>query len=173
MIVKSIHIHNFGHFHDFRIEDLRKGVNSIVGLNEFGKSTIAEFIVRVFYGFPDKRQKVNPYPALCDDANYGGSLVCELADGREITIERLGVNKKSRFSIIDNVSQQELSFEDIFGHNESFYRKIYALTLQQLATGGVLEEKDNEISSRLYGMNYTAKNVDINSLTQKLSEAAG
>jgi uncharacterized protein YhaN len=129
--------------------------------------------VRVFYGFPNKKQRVNPYPALCDDAKYGGSIVCELADGREITIERLGINKKSHFSIIDNASQQELAFENVFGHNESFYRKIYALTLQQLATGGVLEEKDNEISSRLYGMNYTAKNVDINHLIQKLSSASG
>ena len=171
MIIKSIQIDNFGHFHNFQIDDLSKGVNKITGLNEFGKTTIAEFIVRVFFGFPDKkRQKLNPYPAACDDANYGGRVICELADGREVTIERVGKNKKQRFSIIDNARGEELLFEDVFKLDENFYREIYALTLLQLAKGGVLEEQDNAVSRRLYGMNYAAKNVDINGLIKKLSE---
>ena len=113
MIIKEIQIDNFGHFSNFKLENLSCGINEVAGLNEFGKSTIAEFVTRIFYGFPDKRRGLNPYPAACDDVNYGGRLICELADGREVVIERLGKNKKSRFTIFDNRTKEELNAEEI------------------------------------------------------------
>ncbi len=170
MIIKEIQIDNFGHFSNFKLENLSCGINEVAGLNEFGKSTIAEFVTRIFYGFPDKRRGLNPYPAACDDVNYGGRLICELTDGREVVIERLGKNKKSRFTIFDNRTKEELNAEEIFHIDENFYREIYALTLAQLARGGVLEEQDNAISRRLYGMNYASGSIDINGLIKKISE---
>lgn len=172
MIIKEIQIDHFGHFDNFRLANLTCGVNEICGLNEFGKSTIAEFVVRIFYGFPDNRSSLNPYPAACDDINYGGRLICELNDGREVVIERLGKGRKKHFSIIDCNTKEEIDREELFKLEENFYREIYALTLLQLAKGGVLEEQDNVISRRLYGMNYAAKNINIDGLVKKITESS-
>ena len=50
MIFKELGLLNFGKFEDKKIE-LQDGINLIYGVNEGGKSTIANFIEGVFYGF--------------------------------------------------------------------------------------------------------------------------
>ena len=44
MIIQEIHIDNFGRFHDFHLTGLGEGVNPVTGGNEFGKTTLLEFL---------------------------------------------------------------------------------------------------------------------------------
>ncbi len=75
MIIRKLHIENFGQFHDFTLE-FAPGLNRLREANEFGKTTILEFIRRVFWGYPDGHapRHVNRYPARFAAGDYGGYL---------------------------------------------------------------------------------------------------
>ena len=97
MIIRRLHIDNFGCFHDFNLK-LEPGLNRISGPNEFGKTTLLEFLRRLFWGFPDRRRKLNPYPALKGSGHYGGFLEVTLRSGEELRLERRG--EKGRLKLI-------------------------------------------------------------------------
>ena len=65
MIFNRIKIENFGILHNFELE-LHPGLNLFVRPNEAGKSTLLEFVRRLFWGYPDRRKKCNLYPQLHD-----------------------------------------------------------------------------------------------------------
>jgi uncharacterized protein YhaN len=56
MIFSKIYVENFGALHDFELS-LSGGVNRVSGKNEFGKTTLLEFVRRLFWGFPDRRSR--------------------------------------------------------------------------------------------------------------------
>ena len=95
MIIRKLHIENFGQFHDFTLE-LSPGLDRLKRENEFGKTTIFEFVRRVLWGYPDGHQskQINRYPARFNDGEYGGFLEVVLADGSEATLERYGQKGK-------------------------------------------------------------------------------
>lgn len=167
MIIKTIEIENFGKFHDFKLENLSSGVNYIEGENEFGKSTITEFVRRIFYGFPDNRSKLNLYPANCDDKNYGGRLICELSNGEELTIERLGKKERGTLKVTSKLGD-ELSLSKIMEIDENFYRSIYAITLAELVDGAAFQS--DEVSSRLYGVNYATNGKSVSDIKSMLEQ---
>jgi uncharacterized protein YhaN len=87
MQLREIHIDGFGVFHDKHYCGLTSGTNVLYGPNEYGKSTLLAFVRRVLFGFPKSTAKVNLYPAI-EGGAYGGRIVCEFADARNITISR-------------------------------------------------------------------------------------
>ena len=95
MIIRKIYIENFGHFHDFTLE-LTPGLTRLREGNEFGKTTILEFVRRVLWGYPDGHapKHINRYPARFAAGEYGGFLEVELADGSRAKFERYGVKGK-------------------------------------------------------------------------------
>lgn len=170
MIIKHIHIDNFGCFHDFDLE-LHAGVNILTKPNEFGKTTIIEFIRRIFWGFPDKRRKqLNPYPALNGSGHYGGFLDVVMADGRELRLERRGV--KGNLKIIDSQGGTE-ELDDIAslaGVSENFYRNICAVTIEELTAFSSIDS--DEIKNLIYGNNLYAKTFSLSEIQEKLTEKA-
>lgn len=86
----SLYIENFGGLSGYSLE-FTDGVTAVQAPNGFGKTTLAEFIRAMFYGFPrkgkvlekDRRQKYTPW----NGAKAGGNLVFEL-DGTRYRIER-------------------------------------------------------------------------------------
>ena len=66
MQLREIHIDGFGVFHNKLVTGLKPGLNIVYGKNEFGKTTLLEFIRRVLFGFPTKAKnnKINLYPPL-------------------------------------------------------------------------------------------------------------
>ena len=91
MILREIHIDNFGRFHDFHLTGLGEGVNPVTGGNEFGKTTLLEFLRRLFWGFAVRKNSGrNPYPALEGSGLYGGRVEVTLASGEALTIARQG-----------------------------------------------------------------------------------
>ena len=87
MQIKEIQIDGFGVFSNDRVDGLASGLNVIYGPNEFGKTTLLEFIRRMMFGFPKKNQKVNQYQPI-NGGNLGGVLKCVLASGQLISILR-------------------------------------------------------------------------------------
>ena len=132
----SLYIDHFGTLCSFTL-DFEGELTVINQPNGFGKTTLAEFIRAMFYGFPrkmrtldkSKRQKYAPWGG----GLYGGNLVFE-HEGVHYRIERTfgTVPKEDTFILIDLASNRRSSrfSEDIgielFGlDSDSFVRSVY------------------------------------------------
>lgn len=142
----SLYIENFGGLHQYAL-DFEADLTVIRKENGFGKSTLAEFIRAMFYGFPRKaktldksrRQKYTPW----NGGTFGGNLVFE-ADGNRYRVERTfgATPKGDSFTLIDLSTNrkstrysEELGLELFQLDADSFERSTY---LPQLSDGQVL-----------------------------------
>ena len=138
----SLYIEKFGCLSGFEL-DFEAGVTTLNRPNGFGKTTLAEFIRAMFYGFPrktknlesDKRRKYTPW----DGGKCGGNLVFE-RDGQRWRIERTfgSTPKSDTFVLIDlatnrrsNRYSPEIGTE-LFGiDSDSFERSVYLPQLRE------------------------------------------
>lgn len=138
----SLHIENFGCLSGFEL-DFETGITTLNRPNGVGKTTLAEFIRAMFYGFPrkaktlekSKRQKYAPW----DGGRCSGNLVFE-QDGQRYRIERTfgSTPKSDTFQLIDlatnrksNRYSPEIGVE-LFGiDSDSFERSVYLPQLQE------------------------------------------
>lgn len=171
MIIRGIHIENFGHFHDFTLE-FGPGLNKFRGDNEFGKSTLLEFVRRVLWGFPDRRkQQLNHYPARFAAGEYGGWLDAELADGRRVRLERFGVRGKLAVRLPDGSAADGDEFlKSLTPVSGDCYRRVYAITTDELSR--LAELDGDEIRGRLYGGAITGEGVSLPELGKLLDDRA-
>lgn len=153
----SLYIENFGGLSQYSLS-FGDGLTVVQEPNGFGKTTLAEFIRAMFYGFPRKarqldksrRQKYTPWQG----GKFGGNLVFEL-QGERYRIERtfgatpkgdsftlidLGTNKKSnRFS-------EDIGLELFQLDADSFERSTYmpqVHDLNSLTTDGIQAKLGN------------------------------
>lgn len=142
----SLYIENFGGLTQYELE-FDAGLTTIKQPNGFGKTTLAEFIRAMLYGFPrksktlekSKRQKYAPW----NGGLYGGNLVFE-HEGLRYRVERTfgTVPKGDTFALIDlqtnrktNRFSEEIGIE-LFGlDSDSFERSAY---LPQMREEGAL-----------------------------------
>ena len=138
----SLYIENFGCLSGFSL-DFETGLTTLNRPNGFGKTTLAEFIRAMFYGFPrkaktiekSKRQKYTPWGG----GRCGGNLIFE-QDGQRYRIERTfgSTPKSDTFQLIDLVTNRksnryspEIGIE-LFGiDSDSFERSVYLPQLQE------------------------------------------
>ena len=151
MIIKEIHIDNYGKYSAHSYDNLSAGVNVIYGPNEHGKTTLLEFIRRMFFGFPKKAANKNRYEPL-NGAKPGGRMICSLDSGEEFTLERNGWTKRGALEVtFENgrkiTSQQELN--ELLRAGEMFYHNVYAITIEELYSRDSLNGED--IKNRIYG----------------------
>ena len=142
----SLYIENFGGLSRYEL-DFADGLTVIEAENGFGKTTMAEFIRAMFYGFPRKgktldksrRQKYTPW----NGGKFGGNLVFEL-DGIRYRLERsFGATPKGdSFSLIElNTGKKSSRFTEeigleLFGlDGDAFERSTY---LPQMGETGSL-----------------------------------
>ena len=102
------YIENFGGLHKYSL-DFQPGLTVVQEPNGFGKTTLAEFIRAMFYGFPrgnkdiekDLRKKYLPWQG----GKYGGYLIFS-HEGKEYRIDRSFGERPSgdRFSLTDNAT---------------------------------------------------------------------
>lgn len=138
----SLYIENFGCLHEFHLE-LDGGLTVLQEANGFGKTTLAEFIRAMFYGFPraaktldkNKRKKYLPW----NGGKCGGNLSFEW-EGRSFRIERFfgATPKGDTFQLLDLQTNQK---SDCFTENiglelfgldaDSFERSTYLPQLQE------------------------------------------
>ena len=142
MKLESLYIENFGGLHQYAL-DFEAGITSLIQPNGFGKTTLAEFIRAMFYGFPRKsktlekslRQKYTPW----NGGSFGGNLTFAY-QGQRYRIERtFGANPKGdTFAVIDldtgrktNRFPEEIG-QELFGLDaESFERSAYLPQLRE------------------------------------------
>ena len=152
MQIRELHIDGFGAFADHKVKGLASGINVIYGANEFGKTTLLEFIRRVLFGFPKKNPGVNPYPSLRGGA-YGGRLLSQLANGEEIVISRTLGPYQGNVTLWVNSRQlhgQENLNAFLGNASQELYRNIFAFTLEELQAFGSLQGE--EIKAHIYGV---------------------
>lgn len=147
----SLYIENFGGLSQYELE-FEAGITTVMEPNGFGKTTLAEFIRAMLYGFPRKsktlekslRQKYAPW----NGGQYGGNLVFE-HQGQCYRVERTfgATPKGDTFTLIDlstNRKTDRFSEElgqEIFGLDaDSFERSTYLPQMReegQLATASI------------------------------------
>ena len=169
MIIRHLHIDNFGCFHNFDL-DLTPNLNCFTWPNEGGKSTCLEFIRRIFWGFPDKRSKLNPYPALNGSGHYGGYLDVITAQGEALRLERRGERAQLKIIHSDGAIQRVSDIGKMAGISETFYRNVCAVTIDELTAFAALD--DTEIRNRLYGNALNIGEYSLSELQQLLAEKA-
>ncbi len=172
MIIKDLHIDGFGIFCDTDIKNLEHGINVVYGPNEFGKTTLLEFIRRVLFGFPNKKNRVNMYPAL-NGGNYGGHLSCAMDDGRIIVVSRHGTTKGGTVKVEDgeHIFQGQHELDLLLGTSVNFFRNVYAITIDEIQELGSLEDED--IKNRIYGAGLELGTVSLGELRNNLIDRAG
>jgi len=166
----EIHIDGFGIFTDKHITGLTSGINVIYGLNEFGKTTLLDFIRRILFGFPRISTSTNPYPAVHGGA-YGGRMICELDSGERIIISRAqGVGGGP---VTISTGSGELSGKDnldnILGHiTEKFYKNVYAISLDELQEVQSLQGED--IRNRIYGAGLGLGSISLTAIKSEFTK---
>lgn len=93
-VIKKLELIHFGKFRDFCV-DLENGQNRFQEANEWGKSTLTDFIIYMLYGFKKTTKKsvtlednlLKKYLPWDDDSHIFGAMELE-KDGKHIRIER-------------------------------------------------------------------------------------
>ena len=173
MIIREIHIDNFGRFHDFHLTGLKEGVNPITGGNEFGKTTLLEFLRRLLWGFAVRKNSGrNPYPALDGSGLYGGRIEVTLDSGEALTITRQGPGDgKLRLSRSDgSEAGGEAELAALLKVSENFYTNVYAVTIDELNRLSFLNDED--IRARLYGAGIAMGELSLPQLGSDLDRRA-
>ncbi len=157
MKLVSLYIENFGGLSQYS-QEFSDGLTVINQPNGFGKTTLAEFIRAMFYGFPRKaktldkslRQKYTPW----NGGKCGGNLTFQL-EGKQYRIERTfgATPRGDSFNLIDletNKKSTRFSEEigvELFGlDSDSFERSTYMPQLHEalsLTTGSIQAKLSN------------------------------
>jgi len=170
MQIRELHIDGFGIFHNALIKEFRPGINVIFGPNEYGKTTLLEFIRKVLFGFKKRNGDSNDYSPI-HGGNLGGKIVCELANQSNVTISRFGANRGGKINITVNSEffNTEEKLESILGYASSdLYRNIFAFTLDELQEFGSL--KVNDVKDRIYGAGLGLGSKSISQVEKQFKE---
>ena len=110
MIIENLRITNFGKFKDASFS-FGSGVNMIEGDNESGKSTLADFIVFIFYGLSDEKTPFGSEKEkyLGTARKIGGSLTLSCPKGR-FRIER-SIDRSEKSVLEERVNIVDLSID--------------------------------------------------------------
>jgi len=169
MEIKEIQVDRFGVFLNKNIKGLSSGLNIIYGPNEFGKTTLLEFIRRMLFGFPKKSSKVNHYKPV-NGGQAGGILKCALASKQIISIIREEENKDGpviRSESVENRGQPYL--DSLLGYaTKEVFKNLYAFTVDELHD--VESLRDEQIKSRIYGAGMGLGEVSLGEIEKEIDK---
>lgn len=130
MKIEGLYIDGFGHFHNARLNSFSPHLTVIVGPNEAGKSTLLEFIRRMFFGF--KKKGSNPYPPL-NGGKHGGRLRLATPEGETVVLERSGRQTDPSLLLTDG-NPADCSLTALIGTaDQDFFENVYAFGLRELS----------------------------------------
>lgn len=138
------YIENFGGLQQYSV-DFNEGLTVIHEPNGFGKTTLAEFIRAMFYGFPRANKDITKNPRLkylpWQGGRYGGYLIFE-HNGKRYRIDRTfgEAPKGDKFKLTDEDTHRESKDftteigSELFGlDGDSFLRSTYMPQLRDNA----------------------------------------
>ena len=166
MQLREIYIDGFGIFTDKRITGLVPGVNIIYGKNEFGKTTLLEFIRRILFGFPTKRENTNLYTPVYG-GTLGGNIKVILQDGEEMVVSRGPGPHGGTVKICS--SSETMEGQHVLNHllgNAQIYKNIYAFTIDELHDFNTLNSDD--VKNRIYGAGLGLGNISLKEIEAEL-----
>ena len=161
-------IDGFGKFAGFDRGPFECPVTIFQGANEAGKSTLLAFIRRVFFGFPDRRSRRNPYPPLAG-GRHGGSMTIVSDAGETFTLQRFkGVGGGAvSLSTASGEPLPTVDLPSLLGHHSrDVFENVFAFTLDELHDDALL--KDDRINSQIYSAGMGAAKLP--EALKKLSE---
>ncbi|MGA1840995.1 MAG: ATP-binding protein [bacterium] len=172
MQINEIYVEGFGIFANKHIKGLQEGINIIFGENEFGKSTLLEFIRRILFGFPRSSLNINPYPPL-QGGSYGGRLICTLDSGKQLNIARYSGPYGGRLTLmLDTIrldGQDELN--NLLGHvTRTFYENVYAVSLDEIQAVRSLQE--DEVKGFIYGAGLGLGSISLSDIKSEFKSYA-
>ena len=175
MQLVGIRIRGFGTFTDTSVHGLGSGLNVLHGPNEFGKTTLLEFVRRILFGFPTKRgdSRQNQYLLDLHAGRYGGQLVCQMRDGRRLAVSRTSGKSGGALSVLDEQGQtvSPEAFHQALGNASSdLYHNVFSVGLQELYDINVLGLP--EVRDRFYGAGLGLGDVSVTKLKKDLQEQA-
>lgn len=130
MKIEEIYIDGFGHFRDTKLDALSPHLTVITGPNEAGKSTLLEFIRRMFFGF--KKPGPNAYPAL-NGGDRGGWLRLTTPTEGAVLLERSEKGAEPLLVSADG-SPAVCTLPDLIGTaDRQFFENVYAFGIGELS----------------------------------------
>ena len=184
MEIRGIQIDGFGVFSNKRVNDLASGLNVIYGPNEFGKTTLLEFIRRMLFGFPRKSQKVNQYQPI-KGGSSGGVLKCALASGQLVDVIREAEIKDCPIIRMESIENRGHPYLDsLLGYaTTEVFKNLYAFTIDELhdiQSSFTIDElhdiqslRGEEIKSRVYGVGMGLGEVSLREIEQEVDKTCG
>ncbi|HIB44083.1 MAG TPA: hypothetical protein EYO37_09005, partial [Nitrospina sp.] len=170
MEIREMQIDGFGIFSAKKAKGMSSGLNIIYGPNEFGKTTLLEFIRCMLFGFPKKNQKINQYTPI-NGGRLGGVLKCALASGQLISVDRQADKKDGpviRTELTENQGQSYL--DSLLGYaTKEVFKNLYAFTIDELHD--IQSLRGEEIKSRIYGVGMGLGEVSLGNIEQSLEKA--
>lgn len=150
MIIKKIHINAFGKLKNYDL-DLQSGLNVVYGANEYGKSTIMDFIKMIFYSKLNKsknginlRKKYIPWSG---ESGMGGYIEFE-HNGKIYNVQK---SISGRSASYDKCSVQDRSTGEILnlGKNEEIGERFFGIDLKTFERSAYI--------SRIGGLDFSEK----------------
>ena len=145
MRLKKIYIDGFGVYEDRSFEMTAASVSVFYGPNEAGKTTLAEFIRTILFGFP--RQDKDGYIPRLANGQHGGRLEVVSDEGQGYTFDRYrtepGRRGGTRFTVVNEVqeSQSQDVIDKLRAHQtREAFKEVYAFELDDLA--GLKSDED-------------------------------
>ncbi len=170
MQLREIHIDGFGIFANKRITGLAPGINIIYGKNEFGKTTLLEFIRRILFGFPTKRDNTNLYLPV-QGGTQGGSLKVVLQNGEDLIISRSPGKHGGtvRISTPGETLQGQPVLNQLLGNaSKDIFKNVYAFTIDELHDFNTLN--GDEVKNRIYGAGLGLGNVSLKQIEKEIND---
>ncbi len=150
MKILNLHIDGFGRFADRALGPFERPVTVFFGPNEAGKSTLLEFVRRVFFGFPDGRSSNNPYPPLAG-GRHGGTVTIVSDAGETVTVQRFQGTHGGpvRLAAAYGGPLPDGELPRLLGHHSrDVFQNIFAFTLEELNDETLL--KDDTVNAQIY-----------------------
>jgi len=170
MEIREIQIDGFGVFSTNKLKGVSSGLNIIYGPNEFGKTTLLEFIRCMLFGFPGKNQKINQYTPV-NGGCLGGVLKCALASGQLISVDRQAGKKDGPVIRTESTKNQGQSYLDsILGYaTKGVFKNLYAFTIDELHD--IQSLRGEEIKNRIYGVGMGLGDVSLGKVEQEIDKS--
>ncbi|TAJ43979.1 ATP-binding protein [Methanofollis fontis] len=131
MKIEEIYVDGFGHFHNTKLDVLSPHLTVITGPNEAGKSTLLEFIRRMLFGFPSRKQGQNSYPPL-NGGDMGGWLRLTTPEEGTVLLERSDKRAEPSLVSVDG-SPAGCTLPDLIGTaDRQFFENVYAFGIGEL-----------------------------------------
>lgn len=150
-VITRLEITSFGKFKNFVLE-LKPGLNELTYENEFGKSTIADFILFILYGFTRTTSKkiklednlLKKYLPWNGEPILSGAMELE-NNGKLLRIERIQNDGRKKSVVMRDIGGAELEITDspgkmLFGVDEETFSRTFLIRQTDIkftGTGGL------------------------------------